>query len=401
MDTPDILSRWHEHLTHMRHAISLEKTCLPEDARKKHPMVGVVVVHPNGITTAYRGERQPGEHAEYTALVKKLGKPQLQGATLYTTLEPCTTRRHPKRPCYEWILEVGITRVVIGILDPNPEICGIGEWILKSNGVLVDRFPAELQSEIEADNKEFIAEQKAKLLKRVKRLREYLSLSVPCAHCAQMHHLDIYTCESVTNQYVKCSACGRGFFVHLIGDKGDFFTTKNQKDGYGIPPAEGLSLPVAIRRQLKRSQLWVEPRQLPGLLSLMRDTEQALVASGGRLTPYTLMQSMVKSAQLSQYAVKTESIRQFCSYLVNRGYFSFATQGSGPPRHWNYSNPFDEKRALQYYLRACLSILRRNGIVGTFEVAVEAGEYLLKETHVDAAKLVQQHWKDNAEHGRS
>ena len=110
----------------MRIAIEAAKKCTPEDERV-HPKVGVVVVRPgNDPVISFRGQESAGEHAEYTALERHLPNDTIVGATIYTTLEPCTSRKHPKVPCAERLIERKVARVVIGMLDPNPVITGRG-----------------------------------------------------------------------------------------------------------------------------------------------------------------------------------------------------------------------------------------------------------------------------------
>jgi len=141
-------------------AIELALSCKPEDERP-HPKVGAVIIKNNLIVCeSYRGEKNPGDHAEYTALIKKSGGIDLRGATLIATLEPCTTRKPDKKPCCQHIVEKGIKKVIIGMLDPNPEIRGKGEIFLQQKEkLIVDRFPYEYASKIVAINKDFIDSQ--------------------------------------------------------------------------------------------------------------------------------------------------------------------------------------------------------------------------------------------------
>lgn len=139
---------------YMTMAIDEAKKCRPP--RSRDPLVGAVLVKDGDVETAYRGQEEPNDHAEFTLLHKRLRSvARTEGGTLYTTLEPCTTRNHDKLPCADWIIQKRISRVVIGILDPNPVICGKGYWRLVDAGVQVDFFPFTLAKQILALNEQF------------------------------------------------------------------------------------------------------------------------------------------------------------------------------------------------------------------------------------------------------
>lgn len=104
-----------------------------------NPPVGAVIVG-NGQILGTGWHRRAGEaHAEVVAIqgvVRRHGSEALQDATLYVTLEPCSTVGRTGA-CTEAILRTGISRVVIGACDPNPCHGGRAAGILRKAGLEV------------------------------------------------------------------------------------------------------------------------------------------------------------------------------------------------------------------------------------------------------------------------
>src|SRR6266487_2942921 len=102
-----------------------------------NPMVGAVLVKQGKIIGQGWHRRAGGPHAEIEALSDAERKGHSpSGATLYVTLEPCSTHgRTP--PCTDAIVAAGIRRVVVGATDPNPAHAGRAFSILKRAGVEV------------------------------------------------------------------------------------------------------------------------------------------------------------------------------------------------------------------------------------------------------------------------
>ncbi|MCL1857214.1 MAG: bifunctional diaminohydroxyphosphoribosylaminopyrimidine deaminase/5-amino-6-(5-phosphoribosylamino)uracil reductase RibD [Kiritimatiellaeota bacterium] len=97
-----------------------------------NPPVGAVLVK-DGVRIGGGFHRAAGmPHAEVEAF--KACESSAEGATLYVTLEPCSTHgRTP--PCTERILREKVAKVVIGTLDPNPRHAGRGVEILRAAGI--------------------------------------------------------------------------------------------------------------------------------------------------------------------------------------------------------------------------------------------------------------------------
>jgi diaminohydroxyphosphoribosylaminopyrimidine deaminase/5-amino-6-(5-phosphoribosylamino)uracil reductase len=102
-----------------------------------NPMVGAVLVNKGEIIGRGWHRRAGLPHAEIEALqdAQKKGK-NPQGATLYVTLEPCSTQgRTPA--CTDAIIAAGIRKVVVGATDPNPKHAGRAFKILRRAGIEV------------------------------------------------------------------------------------------------------------------------------------------------------------------------------------------------------------------------------------------------------------------------
>jgi diaminohydroxyphosphoribosylaminopyrimidine deaminase/5-amino-6-(5-phosphoribosylamino)uracil reductase len=99
-----------------------------------NPCVGAVIVKSDRVIAKGYHKKAGTAHAEIAA-IRNSTEP-LAGATIYVTLEPCNhTGKTP--PCSQAILEMGFSRVVVGMTDPNPLVNGGGIDFLRSNGIEV------------------------------------------------------------------------------------------------------------------------------------------------------------------------------------------------------------------------------------------------------------------------
>jgi pyrimidine deaminase RibD-like protein len=139
----------------MRRAVDLAKKSVPESG-KIVPCVGAVVVKGDReIAAASRGQCGPGCHAEYCALTSVRDE-DLTGATVYTTLEPCSSRNPGKTACAQRLIDRRIGETVIGLYDPNPVIHREGWRMLRDAGVRLRDFPSELRNELRCANLDFL-----------------------------------------------------------------------------------------------------------------------------------------------------------------------------------------------------------------------------------------------------
>jgi len=114
-------------------AEATELSCSVRRTTSPNPWVGCVVVSDEGEVVG-RGATEPpgGRHAEVVALDE--AGPLARGAAAYVTLEPCCHHgRTP--PCTGRLIEAGVARVVVGVLDPDPNVSGAGVAALREAGL--------------------------------------------------------------------------------------------------------------------------------------------------------------------------------------------------------------------------------------------------------------------------
>jgi diaminohydroxyphosphoribosylaminopyrimidine deaminase/5-amino-6-(5-phosphoribosylamino)uracil reductase len=120
--------------TYMRRALQLARRGTGRVS--PNPRVGAVLVKQDTIISEAYHARFGGPHAEITA-IRRLDLKESRGSTLYVNLEPCV-HFGKTSPCTQAIIQAGIRRVVIGVLDPNPLVNGQGVLELKKAGIQVE-----------------------------------------------------------------------------------------------------------------------------------------------------------------------------------------------------------------------------------------------------------------------
>jgi diaminohydroxyphosphoribosylaminopyrimidine deaminase/5-amino-6-(5-phosphoribosylamino)uracil reductase len=104
-------------------------------ATHPNPMVGALIVEDGQVVGEGAHAQDGGPHAERLALLAR-GKTPRPGATMYVTLEPCSTHGRTGA-CTDAIIASGIKRVVVGATDPDPRHQGRGFEALRAAGIEV------------------------------------------------------------------------------------------------------------------------------------------------------------------------------------------------------------------------------------------------------------------------
>ena len=89
-----------------------------------------------------------GAHAEILVLEACKASSNLQDATLYVTLEPCS-HYGKTPPCVETLIKRKLGKVVYGLKDPNPLVMGKGLKVLQEEGIKIESFSPKFTHSLE------------------------------------------------------------------------------------------------------------------------------------------------------------------------------------------------------------------------------------------------------------
>jgi len=117
----------------MRAALKEAKKALGQTS--PNPAVGAILVIDNRMVAKGHHRAAGCDHAEIECL-RDFGARAPARATLYVTLEPCSTAGRTA-PCTDAIIKAGIKNVVVGAADVNPRHSGKGIMKLRNAGVTV------------------------------------------------------------------------------------------------------------------------------------------------------------------------------------------------------------------------------------------------------------------------
>lgn len=125
-------------------ALAIQLADIPVLSPHPNPRVGCVIVNNGEIVGTGYHQYAGGPHAEVYALRQAGGN--ASASTAYVSLEPCS--HHGKTPpCADALIDAGVKKVIVAMLDPNPKVAGQGIKRLQSAGIEVQTGLLEQQAE--------------------------------------------------------------------------------------------------------------------------------------------------------------------------------------------------------------------------------------------------------------
>ncbi|MGH8792539.1 MAG: deaminase [Stackebrandtia sp.] len=122
----------------LRRAVELSRRCPPSQTAFS---VGALIVADGMVVAEGRSrEEDPHDHAEEVAL-RRAGR-SVEGAVVYSSLEPCGRRASRPDGCASLIVRAGVARVVFAWREPDTFGVGGGAEVLRAGGVDVDELAA-------------------------------------------------------------------------------------------------------------------------------------------------------------------------------------------------------------------------------------------------------------------
>lgn len=139
-----------EDIHYLREAIAESRRCTPCNTSY---CVGAVVVTSDGqIFRGYTHETSPTHHAEQEAIAKALAAgAELRGASIYSSMEPCSKRSSEPESCTQLIIRHGFSHVAFALYEPDCFVCCRGALTLREAGINV-RYYRSLEDEVRAVN---------------------------------------------------------------------------------------------------------------------------------------------------------------------------------------------------------------------------------------------------------
>ena len=124
-----------KHTEHMRRAIELARA--QHGRTGANPSVGCVITGPDGRRISEGATADGGRpHAEQLAL-DGISDGRARGATVYVTLEPCRERSTDELACASRLVEAGVVKVFISVMDQHPKGAG-GKAAIEAAGIEVE-----------------------------------------------------------------------------------------------------------------------------------------------------------------------------------------------------------------------------------------------------------------------